>query len=266
MFTLLVGQHNIEVRTGQGSWTGTAEVKERQVAQVSAQIKAAPIAAPATSGGRTGSGGTEGMVHIPGGTFTMGCSPGDSECNNNEKPAKQVTVDSFYMDVYEVTQAQYERVMGTNPSSFKGCADCPVETVTWNGANNYCSKIGKRLPTEAQWEYAARGGTTGSRYGSVAWYSSNSGNKTHPVGQKQPNAFGLYDMLGNVWEWCQDWYDEKWYSRMPERNPVNSQNNSYRVLRGGCWDDDPWRVRASFRGGVVPGGRGNISGFRCSRD
>ena len=211
----------------------------------------------------------EGMAWIPGGWFTMGCSTGDSDCQSDEKPAKNVYVDAFHMDVYEVTQSEYQRVTGTNPSSFKNCADCPVENVSWNDASNYCAKVGKRLPTEAEWEYAARGGTTGARYGNlddVAWYGGNSGNKTHPVGQKQPNAYGLYDMLGNVWEWNQDWYDENWYSQMPERNPVNTKNNSLRVLRGGGWTDDPGLVRASGRGGGLPTTAGNGMGFRCSRD
>ena len=207
-----------------------------------------------------------GMAQIPAGWFQMGCSPGDGECDSDENPRKRVYVDSFFIDTHEVTQSEYAQVIGTNPSHYKNCPDCPVEKVSWHDARNYCAKVGKRLPTEAEWEFAARGGTTGARYGdldSVAWYESNSGKKTHPVGQKQPNAYGLYDMLGNVWEWCEDWYDDRWYSKMPERNPLNSQNNSARVLRGGSWIPCPRSVRASVRIGNRPSITFSFVGFRC---
>ncbi len=210
-----------------------------------------------------------GMVRIPGGTFTMGCSPGDAECNPDEIPAHQVTVNGFSMDATPVTQAQYQSVIGSNPSHFSGCADCPVETVSWNDAQAYCAKAGKRLPTEAEWEFAARGGTTGSRYGdidAVAWYGKNSGSKTHPVGRKQANAYGLYDMLGNVWEWCADWYDDKYYSSSTADNPKGPSSGTARVLRGGSWDRAPGGVRASARAGGGPGGRLDYFGFRCARD
>ncbi|MDP8222788.1 MAG: formylglycine-generating enzyme family protein [Candidatus Lernaella stagnicola] len=232
----------------------------------------------ALCGAVTGAGDApKGMAAIPGGWFTMGCSPGDGECFEREKPSKRVYVDAFFIDTHEVTQAEYLHVMGDNPSHFKNCANCPVETVNWNEARRYCAKVGKRLPTEAEWEYAARGGTTGARYGdieavawydieAVAWYRSKAGKKTHPVGQKQPNAYGLYDMLGNVYEWCEDWFDEKWYSRMPEHNPINTQNKLGRVLRGGSWFTGPQHVRASYRGGHRPTGATFNGGFRCSRD
>ncbi|MDP8222376.1 MAG: SUMF1/EgtB/PvdO family nonheme iron enzyme [Candidatus Lernaella stagnicola] len=208
----------------------------------------------------------EGMVHIPAGWFQMGCSSGDSECDNDEKPSKRVYVEGFFMDAHEVTQAEYQRVTGTNPSHFPGCPTCPVEMVSWHDARNYCAKVGKSLPTEAEWEYAARGGTTGVRYGnldSIAWYSKNSGLKIHPVGQKQPNAYGLFDMLGNVWEWCEDGYDENWYSRMPERNPKNESQSQFRVLRGGCWINLPLNVRASYRYRFLPTITDSNFGFRC---
>jgi formylglycine-generating enzyme required for sulfatase activity len=129
------------------------------------------------------------------------------------------------MDATEVTQAEYRKVMGKNPSHFSGCDDCPVEQVSWNKANEYAKKVGKRLPTEAEWEYAARGGnkSKGYRYSgsngidAVGWYDDNSSGKTHPVAQKQPNELGLYDMSGNVWEWCSDWYGS--YSSSPQNNP-----------------------------------------------
>ncbi|MDP8225405.1 MAG: formylglycine-generating enzyme family protein [Candidatus Lernaella stagnicola] len=209
----------------------------------------------------------DGMVHIPGGWFKMGCSPGDGECFDREKPSKRVYVDAFFIDIHEVTQAEYQRVMGANPSRFSGCTTCPVETVNWNDARSYCGKVGKRLPTEAEWEYAARGGTTGARYGeidAIAWYRGNSGKKTHPVGQRQPNAYGLYDMLGNVWEWCEDWFDKDWYSKMPERNPRNDNQSPYRVLRGGSWGSNPRSVRASFRIRIQPSITFYFNGgFRC---
>ena len=131
------------------------------------------------------------------------------------------------MDKTEVTQAEYRKVMGKNLSKFSGCDDCPVERVSWHDANEYAKKVGKRLPTEAEWEYAARGGNKSKGYkyagsksiGSVAWYSSNSGSKTHSVGQKQPNELGIYDMSGNVWEWCSDRYSDSYYRTSPKMIP-----------------------------------------------
>ena len=148
----------------------------------------------------------DGMVYVAGGTFQMGSNSG----YDNEKPVHTVTVSSFYMDATEVTQAEYRKVMGKNPSRFSGCDDCPVENVSWHDANEYAKKVGKRLPTEAEWEYAARGGNKSKGYSysgsndldAVGWYDNNSRSKTHPVAQKQPNELGLYDMSGNVWEWC----------------------------------------------------------------
>lgn len=144
------------------------------------------------------------MVYVAGGTFQMGSNSDDDD----EKPVHTVTVSSFYMDKTEVTQAEYRKVMGINPSSLSGCDDCPVEQVNWYDANEYAKKVGKRLPTEAEWEYAARGGNKSKGYtysgsnsiSSVGWYGDNSGYKTHPVAQKQPNELGLYDMSGNVYE------------------------------------------------------------------
>ena len=146
-------------------------------------------------------------VWIPAGTFTMGCSAGDGQCYDDEKPAHQVTIASgFRMGRTTVTQEAYQRVAGKNPSHFKG-AQLPVDSVNWNEAQNYCRAVGMRLPTEAEWEYAARAGSSGSRYGDIdqiAWYVGNSGGKTHEVMQKQPNAWGLYDTLGNIRQWTTD--------------------------------------------------------------
>jgi formylglycine-generating enzyme required for sulfatase activity len=206
-------------------------------------------------------------VWIPPGTFTMGCSRGDSECQEDEKPAHRVAITKgFWMGQTEVTQEAYQRVIGRNPSHFQG-ARLPVETVSWDEAQAYCRAMGMRLPTEAEWEYAARGGDASSRYGglrAVAWYDGNSGNQAHEVARKQSNHFGLYDMLGNVWEWVADWYAD--YSAGAATDPRGASNGIYRVLRGGCWNVSRRLVRASFRHSFKPEGRYSSFGFRCAGD
>jgi formylglycine-generating enzyme required for sulfatase activity len=213
------------------------------------------------------------MVMVEGGTFTMGCTNGQSDCGKDEKPTHRVTVSSFQMGKYEVTQAQWRAVMGKNPSSFSSCDNCPVENVSWNDAQDFIRKLNEktgknyRLPTEAEWEYAARGGNKSKGYkyagsndlGTVASYTGNSRNRTHPVGQKQANELGIHDLSGNVWEWCEDWYGE--YSSSAQTNPKGASNGSFRVLRGGSWYDNARYCRVSFRnyGGSV--GRRD-SGFR----
>jgi formylglycine-generating enzyme required for sulfatase activity len=188
-------------------------------------------------------------VHIPAGSFAMGCSPGDAYCQINEwKPPHTVVISNdFWLGQTEVTQAAWTKIMGGNPSYFKS-DQLPVETVSWNEAKNYCGMVNGRLPTEQEWEYAARAGTTGPRYGSpdaVAWYGQNSNGTTHPVGLKQPNPFGLYDLLGNVWEWTSTDYDTQ-----------------TKVVRGGAWDSFPWGPRASTRS--MADRRGSEAlGFRC---
>ena len=217
------------------------------------------------------------MVAVSGGTFTMGCtSEQGSECGDDERPAHKVTVSDFHIGRYEVTQAQWLAVMGSNPSSFSGCDSCPVEQVSWDDIQSFLSKLnsmtGKnyRLPTEEEWEYAARGGSQsgGFKYSgsndlaTVALYKDNSGSKTHPVGQKSPNELGLYDMSGNVWEWCQDWYGG--YSSGSQCNPRGPSSGSYRVGRGGSWGYDATGTRVSVRYYGSPGFRFNRIGFRLA--
>jgi len=202
------------------------------------------------------------------GTFQMGCSTGDSECSGNEKPAHPVTITKgFWMGQTEVTQAAYQRVMGKNPSHFGVDDQLPVESVTWGEANAYCKELGMRLPTEAEWEYAARAGSTASRYGDldvIAWSNQNSWRQTHGVGQKQPNAWKLYDMLGNVWEWVADWYDRDYYSQSPLQDPSGPSLGRYRVVRGASFGDS-WRdLRVSSRHREEPGSGFALRGFRCA--
>ncbi len=195
------------------------------------------------------------MLLVPAGTFMMGCSPGDAECQGNESPAHQVTLtNAFYLGKTEVTQAQWTAKMGSNPSSFQGAnypdaASRPVEQVSWNtiasGSNSYMSLTGLRFPTEAEWEFACRAGTTTARYGvpnDIAWYVSNSGG-TRAVATKLPNALGLYDTLGNVWEWCADGSGP--YSSGSVTNPTGTGTD--RLLRGGSWRDGSNDSRGSRR-------------------
>lgn len=209
------------------------------------------------------------MVEIPAGSFCMGSPPGEGY--GDEHPLHQVKLSAFYMGKYEVTQAQYRAVMRTNPSYFKG-DDHPVEDVSWDDAVEFCRKLSQmtgheyRLPTEAEWEYAARAGTTGDHERNldrIAWYYDNSGNKTHPVGQKQPNGFGLYDMYGNVWEWVQDWWGR--YQSGEETNPQGPSSGSDRVFRGGSWIITADRCRSALRASGSPGLRSVNIGFRLVR-
>jgi formylglycine-generating enzyme required for sulfatase activity len=213
-------------------------------------------------------------VPIPGGTFMMGCSPGDDECIDGEKPPHSVTVSSFEMLETEVTESQYETVMGANPScnfSGGGGTDNPVECVSWFDARAFCEAIGGRLPTEAEWEYAARGGTETKYYcgddpeclNDIAWYYSNSFYHKHDVKEAEPNAYGLYDMLGNVWEWTNDWYAV--YDSSPAHNPQGPQSGSLRVYRGGSFDFPADYLRVSFRNFGSPSFGLAYLGLRCAR-
>jgi formylglycine-generating enzyme required for sulfatase activity len=206
-------------------------------------------------------------VFIPAGIFTMGCSPGDSECSPDEKPPHDVKISKgFWLGQTDVTQAAWKRLMNTDPSRFKG-DQLPVERVSWDEAVKYCETIGGRLPTEAEWEYAARAGSTSARYGeldAIAWYDKNSGGTTHAVGSKQPNQFGLFDMLGNVFQWTADWYGESYYTLQATADPSGPPGGQYRVLRGGAWDNNPRSVRVSVRSRVGPTNRYSLIGFRCA--
>ena len=207
----------------------------------------------------------------PPGTFMMG-SPTTEEGRDSCETQHQVTLTKgFWMLETEVTQKQWKAIMGNNPSDFKG-DDLPVENVSWNDCQEFCRKCAQlglpvQLPTEAQWEYACRAGTTGAYAGNLdemAWYDSNSGSKTHPVGTKTPNAWGLYDMHGNVCEWCQDWYDED-YPSGSVTDPAGPSNGSYRVFRGGSWCGSARYCRSASRYDNVPVYREYGIGFRCVR-
>jgi formylglycine-generating enzyme required for sulfatase activity len=211
------------------------------------------------------------LVRITPGSFIMGSTRGDPA----EKPVHQVTISrAFYMGKYEVTQAQWQAVMGNNPSYFKDCANCPVERVSWDDTQEFIQRVNGmndgysyRLPTEAEWEYACRAGTTGDYAGNpgeMAWYSENSGSKTHDVGTKQPNAFGLYDMHGNVWEWCQDWYHVD-YNGAPSDGSawLSGGEQGYWVLRGGSYYVDATGLRSAVRFRATRGGPlYDLYGFR----
>lgn len=203
------------------------------------------------------------MVKVSGGTFTMGATPEMKDPADDEKPTHKVTLSSYYIGETEVTQALWKAVMGSNPSEFKG-DDLPVESVSWDDCQTFISRLnaltGKRfrLPTEAEWEFAARGGNQSrhtqysgsSRIDDVAWYDDNSGWETHPVKTKQPNELGIYDMTGNVWEWCQDWDGR--YSSDAQTNPSGASSGAFRVFRGGNWGDTPSECRSSDRNGHTP--------------
>lgn len=214
------------------------------------------------------------MVFVKGGGFRMGDTFGDG--NREEKPVHPVTVSDFYIGKYEVTQAQWKEVMGNNPSHYTSCDNCPVERVSWLDVQEFLIKLNEmtgkkyRLPTEAEWEYAAKGGenSRGFRYSGknninfVAWYSGNSENKTQPVGLKEPNELGLYDMSGNVWEWVSDWFD--YYTDTPKVNPTGPENGDFRIVKGGSWFGYIGGSRVSCRGSDDPSNTRSYIGFRVA--
>ena len=288
---VLVGNHNVEIRkSGYSTSRQTVMISEGQTASISGSLTSSASSSNSnvlSSSGPSLFGNTitipvkNGinieMVKVEAGSFDMGATPEMRSLQypyDDEKPDHRVTLTkNYYIGKYEVTQALWQVVMGNNPSRFKG-DDLPVERVSWKRCQDFISKLnsltGKRfrLPTEAEWEYAARGGnkSRGYRYSGsntlddVAWYGDNSGSKTHAVGTKQPNELGIYDMSGNVSEWCQDWRGS--YSSSPQTNPTDAVSGSYRVDRGGSWLYSAWFSRSSSRGGRTPGGRDGDLGLR----
>ena len=206
-------------------------------------------------------------VWIPPGKFLMGCTEGDTECGPHERPAHVVAITKgFWLGQTPVTQQAYRRVTGKNKSFFKGDTH-PVEMVNWPEAKAYCEAVGGRLPTEAEWEYAARAGSLGVRYGNVdeiAWHYDNSVFKTHDVAQKKANAFGLFDMLGNVFQWVADWYGN--YPAGERTDPSGPQSGQLRMVRGGSWDNLAKVARASYRGTSAPADRNYNFGIRCAAE
>jgi len=217
------------------------------------------------------------MVGVEGGTFTMGATSeqGTSDPYDDEYPTHSVTLSDFAIGETEVTQELWQAVMGSNPSSFSG-TNLPVEEVSWNDCQTFITKLNQltgknfRLPTEAEWEYAARGGNKSKGYkyagsntlSDVAWYGDNSSSKTHPVQQKQANELGLYDMSGNVYEWCQDWFGG--YSSSAQTNPTGPVSGSYRVGRGGSWSGSAGYCRVSLRYSYTPANYFNVLGLRLA--
>jgi len=211
-----------------------------------------------------------GMTYVDGGDFVR---EGNSK-KGNERSEHNVELGSFLMDKTEVTQRDYRHIMGKYASDYTGCMECPVENVSWFDAVAYAQKIGKRLPTEAEWEYAARGGSytnviekySGSNdLDEVAWFLSNTENK-QPVGKKKPNALGLYDMSGNVWEWCSDWYHDEYFQIADDNDPKGPDYGTEKVVRGGSWFSNDVFCSVSRRYKLKPDYRDTNFGFRCVKD
>ena len=224
------------------------------------------------------------FVGIPPGEFVMGST--NRHVFQDEKPVTRVRIGKgFYLGKYEVTQAQWRAVMGNNPSGFAGCIDCPVEQVSWEEVQVFIGRLNARsgrgryrLPTEAEWEYSARAGTTSDTYAGditqpfgsdpvlngIAWYDENSGRRTHPVGQKAPNGWGLHDMLGNVWEWVEDWAGASPGGTVTD--PAAPGSVPSRVIRGGGWNLFAGVCRSAIRLGAPPGNRSHLPGFRLLRE
>ena len=285
---VLVGNHNVEIRKpGYATSHQTVTISEGQTASISGSLTSSTSSSTANALSSSGTSLSDNTITIPvknginiemvkveAGSFNMGATPEMINPDTDEKPVHRVTLtNDYYIGKYEVTQALWQAVTDSNPSNFKG-NDLPVEMVSWNDCQDFISKLnsmtGKRfhLPTEAQWEYAARGGKKSRGYqysgsntlGDVAWYSGNSCSRTHAVGTKQPNELGIYDMAGNVWEWCQDWYGS--YSSSPQTNSTGAVSGSYRVFRGGSWYYSAWYCRTSYRRNGTPGFRDNDLGLR----
>ena len=284
---ILVGSHKVEIKKdGYGTDSKTVSILEGQTASLSGVLTthtsthtSSSVASGFSSSGNTitipvKNGISIDMVRVEAGTFTMGATAEMEDPYDDERPTHRVTLtNDYYIGKYEVTQALWKAVMGNNPSGFKG-DNLPVEMVGWDDCQEFIGKLNRitgkkfRLPTEAEWEYAARGGNKSRGYqysgsnnlSDVAWYDDNSGNKTHAVGTKQPNELGIYDMSGNVWEWCQDWYGA--YSSSSQVNPTGANSGSSRMIRGGCWISGARGCRSSYRYDCTPGYRRNGVGLR----
>jgi formylglycine-generating enzyme required for sulfatase activity len=207
-------------------------------------------------------------VWIVPGTFLMGCSPDDKFCLDVEKPAHEVTISrGFWLGQTQVTQAAYPKIAGSNPSHFHG-EKLPVDGESFSDAAAYCARVDMRLPTEAEYEYAARAGSTSALYAplkEIAWFNPGGdprGGETHEVGTKKANAFGLYDMIGNVWEWVSDWYGP--YDGAAATDPKGPVTGKFHVVRGGSWDETQQTMRVEFRNRVMPGISDDYNGFRCA--
>ena len=260
------------------SWASVLEALPNAAVVPDAAVRAKIVASGFPWRVRNNSSGIE-MLLIPGGTFTMGCSASNSYGCSGDETNHQVTLsNAFYLGKTEVTQAQWQAKMGNNPSYFSGNANNPVEQVSWNDIAGFNTATGLRLPSEAEWEYACRGGTTtafhsmpgypngtnvDSLLGNIAWIYSNSGDTTHAVAGKAANAFGMYDMLGNVEEWCNDWYGG--YAEGNATDPAGPSSGLARVLRGGGWYNSSFYCRSSFLFGDVPDTRWRNLGFRVAR-
>ena len=261
---------SVDENTSSSSRTATITVESATITRRLAvtQSGATPVTPPSSQDRSFTVGGvTFKMIAVEGGTFTMGAtSEQGSDAYSDEKPTHSVTLSSYSIGETEVTQALWQAVMGSNPSYFSG-SNKPVEEVSWDDCQDFIRRLNAltgenfRLPTEAEWEYAARGGNKSRGYkyagsntiGNVAWYGDNSGSQTHNVATKSPNELGLYDMSGNVWEWCQDWYGD--YSSGSQTNPTGPSSGSYRVDRGGCWSYNAWYCRVSCRFNYTPDSR-----------
>jgi formylglycine-generating enzyme required for sulfatase activity len=267
------GRYHVEVSSDgyetQKRWVSLSAGEDETV---SMRLTAVRVAQPAASGEKRNSLGME-FVYVSPGSFMMGSPSGESNRDSDEKQHRVTLTREYYMQTTEVTQGQWRKVMGSNPSKFTNCGDnCPVEKVSWEDCQQFIQKLNGmegtrkyRLPTEAEWEYAARAGTTGAYAGdldAMAWYDDNSGGKTHAVGGKSPNAWGLYDMHGNVWEWCQDWKGD--YPSGSVTDPTGPSSGSFRVDRGGCWRSFARYCRSAGRPWSDPGYRLNALGFRLA--
>ncbi|MCQ2260691.1 MAG: SUMF1/EgtB/PvdO family nonheme iron enzyme [Bacteroidales bacterium] len=268
------GSHQIKVvAEGYEDYTGSFTVSSSS-RRVSIDLRRRQSEASYANGVLRVGSVTYSFVRVRAGSFTMGATSEQENPWDDEKPAHRVTLTSdYWMGATEVTQALWKAVMGSNPSEFIG-DERPVENVSWDDCQDFIEKLNRitgkrfRLPTEAEWEYAARGGGSSRGYqyagdsnvGNVAWYYDNAGDETHPVGQLRANELGLYDMSGNVWEWCQDWYGS--YSSGSQANPTGPSCGSDRVLRGGSWGSLARGCRSSYRDSIAPGRRYSYDGFR----